>query len=202
MIKYPERVLTVSVPVRMDDGHIRRFEAYRVQHSTARGPAKGGIRYHPQVTLDEVKALATWMTWKCAVVNIPFGGGKGGVTCDPKHMSQGELERMTRRYTSAILPLIGPDQDIPAPDVYTNSQTMAWIMDTYSMTKGYTDPRRRDRQADQPGRIAGPQRSHRPRRASTPSSAPASILASAAEGRDGRRAGLRQCRLDCGATAA
>jgi glutamate dehydrogenase/leucine dehydrogenase len=140
MIKYPERVLTVSVPVRMDDGHIRRFEAFRVQHSTARGPAKGGIRFHPQVTLDEVKALATWMTWKCAVVNIPYGGGKGGVTCDPKHMSQGELERMTRRYTSAILPLIGPQQDIPAPDVYTNSQTMAWIMDTYSMTKGYTIP--------------------------------------------------------------
>ncbi|MFZ0747534.1 MAG: Glu/Leu/Phe/Val dehydrogenase [Terracidiphilus sp.] len=140
MIKYPERVLTVTVPVRMDDGHIHRFEAYRVQHSSVRGPAKGGIRYHPQVTLDEVKALATWMTWKCAVVNIPFGGGKGGVTCDPKHMSQGELERMTRRYTSAILPLIGPEQDIPAPDVYTNPQTMAWIMDTYSMTKGYPIP--------------------------------------------------------------
>jgi len=140
MIKYPERVLTVTVPVRMDDGHIRRFEAYRVQHSQVRGPAKGGIRYHPQVTLDEVKALATWMTWKCAVVNIPFGGAKGGITCDPKHMSQGELERMTRRYTSAILPLIGPEQDIPAPDVYTNSQTMAWIMDTYSMTKGYPIP--------------------------------------------------------------
>ncbi len=140
MIKYPERVLTVTVPVRMDDGHIRRFEAYRVQHSTARGPAKGGIRFHPQVTLDEVKALATWMTWKCAVVNIPFGGGKGGVTCDPKQMTQRELERMTRRYTSAILPLIGPDQDIPAPDVYTNPQTMAWIMDTYSMTKGFPIP--------------------------------------------------------------
>ncbi|MGA8668700.1 MAG: Glu/Leu/Phe/Val dehydrogenase [Terracidiphilus sp.] len=140
MIKYPERVLTVTVPVRMDDGHIHRFEAYRVQHSSVRGPAKGGIRYHPEVTLDEVKALATWMTWKCAVVNIPFGGAKGGVTCDPKHMSLGELERMTRRYTSAILPLIGPEQDIPAPDVYTNPQTMAWIMDTYSMTKGYPIP--------------------------------------------------------------
>jgi glutamate dehydrogenase/leucine dehydrogenase len=140
MIKYPERVLTVTVPVRMDDGHIHRFEAYRVQHSSVRGPAKGGIRFHPQVTLDEVKALATWMTWKCAVVNIPFGGAKGGITCDPKHMSQGELERMTRRYTSAILPLIGPERDIPAPDVYTNSQTMAWIMDTYSMTKGYPIP--------------------------------------------------------------
>ena len=140
MIKYPERVLTVSVPVRLDDGHIHRFEAYRVQHSSVRGPAKGGIRYHPQVTLDEVKALATWMTWKCAVVNIPFGGAKGGVTCNPKHLSQHELERITRRYTSAILPLIGPEQDIPAPDVYTNSQTMAWIMDTYSMTKGYAIP--------------------------------------------------------------
>jgi glutamate dehydrogenase (NAD(P)+) len=140
MIKYPERMLTVTVPVRMDDGTIHRFEGHRVQHSSVRGPAKGGIRFHPQVTLDEVKALATWMTWKCAVVNIPFGGAKGGITCDPKHMSPGELERMTRRYTSAILPLIGPEQDIPAPDVYTNSQTMAWIMDTYSMTKGYPIP--------------------------------------------------------------
>ena len=137
MIKYPERVLTVTVPVRMDDGRIHRFEGYRVQHSTVRGPGKGGIRYHPQVTLDEVKALATWMTWKCAVVNIPFGGAKGGITCNPKSMSKGELERMTRRYTSAILPLIGPEKDIPAPDVYTNSQTMAWIMDTYIMTLGY-----------------------------------------------------------------
>jgi glutamate dehydrogenase/leucine dehydrogenase len=140
MIKFPERVLTVTLPVRMDDGHVRRFEGYRVQHSTVRGPAKGGIRYHPNVTLDEVKALATWMTWKCAVVNIPFGGGKGGVTCNPKQMSETELERMTRRYASAILPLIGPQQDIPAPDVYTTPQTMAWIMDTYSMTKGYPVP--------------------------------------------------------------
>jgi len=140
MIKYPERILMVSVPVRMENGRIRRFEAYRVQHSTVRGPGKGGIRYHPNVTLDEVKALATWMTWKCAVVNIPFGGAKGGVTCDPKNMTMGELERLTRRYTSAILPIIGPEQDIPAPDVYTNPQTMAWIMDTYSVTKGYPIP--------------------------------------------------------------
>ncbi|MBI4906338.1 MAG: Glu/Leu/Phe/Val dehydrogenase [Acidobacteria bacterium] len=140
MIKYPERVLTVTVPVRMENGHVRRFEGFRVQHSTVRGPAKGGIRYHPNVTLEEVKALAAWMTWKCAVVNIPFGGGKGGVTCNPKEMSRNELEHMTRRYASAILPLIGPEQDIPAPDVYTNSQTMAWIMDTYSMTKGYPIP--------------------------------------------------------------
>ncbi len=140
IIKFPERILTVTLPVRMDNGRIRRFEAYRVQHSTVRGPAKGGIRYHPNVSLDEVKALASWMTWKCAVVNIPFGGAKGGVTCNPKEMSQGELERMTRRYTSAILPLIGPERDIPAPDVYTNPQVMAWIMDTYSMTKGYPIP--------------------------------------------------------------
>jgi glutamate dehydrogenase/leucine dehydrogenase len=140
MIKYPERVLTVVLPVRMDNGNIHCFQGFRVQHSTSRGPAKGGIRYHPNVTVDEVKALATWMTWKCAVVNIPFGGGKGGVTCNPKEMSQLELERLTRRYASAILPLIGPAQDIPAPDVYTNSQVMAWIMDTYSMTKGYPIP--------------------------------------------------------------
>ncbi len=140
MIRCPERALTVTLPVRMDNGRIHRFEGFRVQHSTTRGPAKGGIRYHPAVTLDEVKALATWMTWKCAVVNIPFGGGKGGVTCNPKDMSLGELERLTRRYTSAILPLIGPAQDIPAPDVYTTPQIMAWIMDTYSMTKGYPIP--------------------------------------------------------------
>jgi glutamate dehydrogenase (NAD(P)+) len=114
------------------------FTGYRVQHNVARGPAKGGLRYHPNVTPDEVKALAMWMTWKTAAVNIPFGGGKGGVICDPKRMSKAELERMTRRYTSEILPVIGPEQDIPAPDVYTDAQTMAWIMDTYSMTKGYS----------------------------------------------------------------
>jgi len=140
MIKYPERVLIVSVPVRMDTGQIVRFEGFRVQHNTSRGPAKGGIRYHPDVTVDEVKALATWMTWKCAVVNIPFGGGKGGVTCNPKALSMGELERLTRRYATAILPLIGPEKDIPAPDVYTTPQIMAWIMDTYSMNMGYPVP--------------------------------------------------------------
>jgi glutamate dehydrogenase (NAD(P)+) len=140
MIKFPERMLSVTLPVRMDTGHVRRFEGFRVQHNTARGPAKGGIRFHPDVTVDEVKALATWMTWKCAVVNIPFGGGKGGITCDTKSMSLGEIERLTRRYTVSILPMIGPSQDIPAPDVYTNPQIMAWIMDTYSMTKGYPIP--------------------------------------------------------------
>jgi glutamate dehydrogenase/leucine dehydrogenase len=138
ILRTPKRVLEVSIPTKMDNGQVKVFTGYRVQHNVARGPAKGGIRYHPAVTLDEVKALATWMTWKTAAVNIPFGGGKGGVICDPKRMSKAELERMTRRYTSEILPLIGPEQDIPAPDVYTDAQTMAWIMDTYSMTKGYS----------------------------------------------------------------
>ncbi|HEY4491363.1 MAG TPA: Glu/Leu/Phe/Val dehydrogenase, partial [Acidobacteriota bacterium] len=138
VLKKPKRQLIVSIPVLMDDESVHVFEGYRVQHNIARGPAKGGIRYHPNVTLDEVKALASWMTWKCATVNIPYGGGKGGVVCNPKEMSKRELERMTRRYTSEIINMIGPDRDIPAPDVYTDSQTMAWIMDTYSMTKGYS----------------------------------------------------------------
>jgi glutamate dehydrogenase (NAD(P)+) len=138
ILRSPKRVLEVSIPTKMDNGQVKVFSGFRVQHNVARGPAKGGIRYHPAVTLDEVKALATWMTWKTATVNIPYGGAKGGVICDPKRMSKGELERMTRRFTSEILPIIGPEQDIPAPDVYTDSQTMAWIMDTYSMTKGYS----------------------------------------------------------------
>jgi len=138
VLRKPKRQLIVAIPTKMDDGSIHVFEGYRVQHSLARGPAKGGIRYHPDVTLDEVKALASWMTWKCATVNIPYGGGKGGVVCDPKKMSQRELEGMTRRYASEISIIIGPDRDIPAPDVYTNAQTMAWIMDTYSMTVGST----------------------------------------------------------------
>ncbi|TAH36312.1 MAG: Glu/Leu/Phe/Val dehydrogenase [Planctomycetota bacterium] len=129
----PAKELTVAVPVRMDDGSLQVFTGYRVQHSTTRGPAKGGIRYDLNVSLDEVKALAAWMTWKCAVVNVPFGGAKGGVICDPRTMSQGELERLTRRYTAGILDIIGPDRDIPAPDVNTNEQIMAWFMDTYSM---------------------------------------------------------------------
>ncbi|MGA9840125.1 MAG: Glu/Leu/Phe/Val dehydrogenase [Thermoplasmata archaeon] len=140
VLKHPKRELTVNFPVRMDDGSYRVYTGYRVQYNMARGPTKGGIRYHPQVTLDEVRALAAWMTWKCAVVNIPYGGAKGGVVCDPKHLSRGELERLTRRYASEIAPIIGPEMDIPAPDVYTDSQTMAWIMDTYSMLKGYSVP--------------------------------------------------------------
>ncbi len=138
VLRTPKRVLEVSIPTKLDNGQLKVFTGYRVQHNVARGPAKGGIRYHPNVTLDEVKALAAWMTWKTATVNIPYGGGKGGVICDPKRMSKGELERMTRRYASEILPIIGPDRDIPAPDMYTDAQTMAWIMDTYSMTVGYS----------------------------------------------------------------
>ena len=139
-LRVPKRVLTVSVPCEMDDRSLRVFEGYRVQHNMSRGPAKGGIRFHPDVSLDEVKALAMWMTWKCSLVNIPFGGAKGGVICDPKAMSMRELENMTRRYTSEISIIIGPEKDIPAPDVYTTPQIMAWIMDTYSMQKGYSIP--------------------------------------------------------------
>src|ERR1700675_1233721 len=133
VLRYPNRELTVYIPVQMDDGHLEVFTGFRVQHSIARGPAKGGIRYAPDVTLDEVRALASWMTWKCAVVDIPFGGAKGGVICNPHKMSMGELERMTRRYTSEIIEFLGPEKDVPAPDINTNEQTMAWIMDTYSM---------------------------------------------------------------------
>jgi len=139
MLKVPQRVTTVQVPVKMDNGEVKVFIGHRSQHCNALGPWKGGIRYHPGVTLDEVKALSMWMTWKCAVVGIPLGGGKGGITCDPKKMSQGEIERMTRRYAAAITPIIGPEIDIPAPDVYTNPQTMAWIMDTYSTIQGHTE---------------------------------------------------------------
>jgi glutamate dehydrogenase (NAD(P)+) len=140
ILSNPKRQLTVSLPVKMDNGDTRVFTGYRVQYNDARGPFKGGIRYHPGVTLDEVKALAAWMTWKTSVANIPYGGAKGGVICDPKHMSQPELERMTRRYASAIAPIIGPYKDIPAPDVYTNSQIMAWIVDTYSALEGFMSP--------------------------------------------------------------
>ncbi|MCK6447062.1 MAG: Glu/Leu/Phe/Val dehydrogenase [Planctomycetes bacterium] len=133
VLRTPDREVTVAIPVQMDNGQLKVFTGYRVQHNFSRGPCKGGIRYAPDVNLDEVRALAAWMTWKCSVVDLPFGGGKGGVICDPRKMSLGELERMTRRYTAAIMDVIGPDRDVPAPDVNTNEQTMAWIMDTYSM---------------------------------------------------------------------
>ncbi len=139
-LKWPKRELTVHFPVKMDDGTIRVFVGHRVQHNVTRGPAKGGIRYHPDVTLEQMRALAALMTWKCAVVNVPFGGAKGGVRCDPKKMSLRELEGLTRRYTTEISVLLGPESDIPAPDLYTNPQIMAWIMDTYSMHKGYSIP--------------------------------------------------------------
>jgi glutamate dehydrogenase (NAD(P)+) len=141
ILAHPKRVLTVSLPVKLDDNEIRVFTGFRSQHNDARGPYKGGIRYHPQVTIDEVKALSMWMTWKCAIADIPYGGGKGGIICDPKQMSDLELERMTRRYAYAIADIIGPHTDIPAPDVYTGGKEMAWIMDTYSALKGnYVQP--------------------------------------------------------------
>ena len=133
VLRQPDRELSVALPIRLDDGTIKVFTGYRVQHNFMRGPCKGGIRFAPDVNLDEVRALAAWMTWKCSVVNIPFGGGKGGVICDPRQMSKGELERLTRRYTASIMDILGPDRDVPAPDINTNEQTMAWIMDTYSM---------------------------------------------------------------------
>ena len=133
VLRRPDREMTVAIPVQMDDRTLKVFTGYRVQHNFSRGPCKGGIRYAPDVNLDEVRALAAWMTWKCAVVDVPFGGGKGGVICDPRKLSQGELERITRRYTAGIMDILGPDRDVPAPDVNTNEQTMAWLMDTYSM---------------------------------------------------------------------
>ena len=136
-LKLPQRSLLVSIPVKMDDGHVEVFTGYRVQHDSARGPCKGGIRYHPDVNLGEVAALAMWMTWKCAVADLPYGGAKGGVKVDPQKLSRGELQRLTRRYAAEIFPLIGPDKDVPAPDVGTDQQVMAWIMDTYSQQVGY-----------------------------------------------------------------
>ena len=138
VLRTPTKEITVNIPVALDDGRLEVFTGYRVQHSLARGPAKGGIRFAPDVTLDEVRALASWMTWKCAVVNIPFGGGKGGVICDPNILSELELEKLTRRYTSEIMDFIGPERDVPAPDVNTNEKIMAWIMDTYSMHQRHT----------------------------------------------------------------
>ena len=163
-LKYPERELKVSIPVEMDDGSVKVFEGYRVQHSSSRGPCKGGIRYHQNVDLDEVKALAAWMSFKCAVANIPYGGAKGGVKVDPSELSQGELRRLTRRYTAAILPIIGPEKDIPAPDVNTNGTIMGWIMDTYSMMHGYTVPGVVTGKPFEIGGVARQTRSNRTRR--------------------------------------
>ncbi len=140
MLATPRREVSVAVPLRRDNGETVLFHGYRVQHNVSRGPGKGGLRFHPDVDINEVRALAMWMTWKCAIVDIPYGGAKGGVTIDPREYSQAELERVTRRYTSELMPVIGPERDIPAPDVGTDEQTMAWVMDTYSVNKGYTIP--------------------------------------------------------------
>jgi glutamate dehydrogenase (NAD(P)+) len=140
ILENPMRILKVSVPIKLDDGKIKVFKGFRCQYNNAKGPTKGGVRYHPNVSEDEVVALAAWMTWKCALLDLPYGGAKGGIICDPKTLSESELERMTRRYTTEIMPILGPHIDIPAPDVYTTSRTMAWIMDTFSMFKGYTEP--------------------------------------------------------------
>ncbi|MGD2245997.1 MAG: Glu/Leu/Phe/Val dehydrogenase [Candidatus Aminicenantes bacterium] len=140
ILEQPMRVLRVSVPIKLDNGKTKVFTGYRCQYNNAKGPTKGGVRYHVDVTEEEVVALAAWMTWKCALLDLPYGGAKGGIICDPTKLSESELERMTRRYTSEIMPILGPHIDIPAPDVYTTSKTMAWIMDTFSMMKGYTEP--------------------------------------------------------------
>ena len=141
VLELPMRVLRVSVPIRLDNGRTKVFTGFRCQYNNAKGPTKGGVRYHPDVSEEEIVALAAWMTWKCALLDLPYGGAKGGIICDPTKLSESELERMTRRYTSEIMPILGPHIDIPAPDVYTTSKTMAWIMDTFSMMKGYTEPR-------------------------------------------------------------
>ncbi len=195
MLTHPKRQIIVSCPVQMDNGEIKVFTGYRVQYNVTLGPAKGGIRYHPDVTLDEVTALAAWMTWKCAVAQLPFGGGKGGVICDPTKMSMRELEALTRRYTAEIIDSIGPDKDVPAPDVNTNEQIMAWFSDTYSMHVGHTVDGGRDRQAGRAGRLAGPPRGDRPRRDDRRARiGEASRLRP--QGLAGRGAGLRQRRLD------
>ena len=199
ILTHPKRQITVSCPVQMDNGEIEVFTGYRVQYNITLGPAKGGIRYHPDVTLDEVTALAAWMTWKCAVAHIPFGGGKGGIICDPTRMSRRELEALTRRYVAEIIDAIGPEKDVPAPDVNTNDQVMAWVMDTYSMHVGHTDDRGRHRQAARARRLARPPRSDRPRRDDRHArGGQAPRLRH--QGRDGRRPGVRQRRLGLGAS--
>ena len=200
ILTHPKRQITVSCPIQMDNGEIEVFTGYRVQYNITLGPAKGGIRYHPGVTLDEVTALAAWMTWKCAVAHIPFGGGKGGVICDPTKMSRREIEALTRRYIAEIVDAIGPEKDVPAPDVNTDAQIMAWVMDTYSMHVGHTSDRGRHRQADRDGRLARPPRGHRPRRDDRDARV-GQARRPQHQGRQGRRPGLRQRRLDLGRAA-
>src|SRR6266540_7069335 len=193
ILKHPRRQVIVSLPVPLDDGRVHVFTGYRVLHDTIRGPGKGGVRFHPDVNLDEVKALAAWMSWKCALVDVAFGGAKGGIACDPSALSEGELERLTRRYAAEIFDLIGPTLDIPAPDVGTDSRVMAWIMDTYSMKKGYVEPGvvTGKPPAGRLARSRGGHRTwtagHRPRGASPPRTT--------TRGRPRRHPGLRQRRL-------
>ena len=194
ILTHPKRQITVSCPIQMDNGEIEVFTGYRVQYNITLGPAKGGIRYHPGVTLDEVTALAAWMTWKCAVAHIPFGGGKGGVICDPTKMSKREIEALTRRYIAEIIDAIGPEKDVPAPDVNTNEQIMAWVMDTYSMHVGHTDDRGGHRQAGGAGRIARPPRGDRPRRHDRRARI-GEARRLRHQGRDGRDPGIRQRRV-------
>ncbi len=189
-----KKAVEVAIPTRMDDGSVGVFTGWRVTHNVARGPSKGGIRYHPAVNLDEVKALAMLMTWKCALMNVPFGGAKGGVVCDPRALSAAELERLTRRLTYEIVNEIGPEQDIAAPDVGTTPEVMAWIFDTYSMTKGYSVLERRDGQAALGRRLARPRERDRPRRRLLPAGGARAARADA-RGPEGGGAGVRQRRL-------
>ena len=195
MLTHPKRQIIVSCPVQMDNGEIQVFTGYRVQYNVTLGPAKGGIRYHPDVTLDEVTALAAWMTWKCAVAQLPFGGGKGGVICDPTKMSKRELEALTRRYTAEIIDAIGPDKDVPAPDVNTNEQIMAWISDTYSMHVGHTSTSVVTGKPVEMGGSLG-RREATGRGVMIVARESAKHLGLRAQGLARRRAGLRQRRLD------
>ena len=197
VLREPMKEVKVGIPVVMDNGKIEVFVGYRVHHNVVRGPAKGGVRYDPGVTLDEVRALASWMTWKCAVMNIPFGGGKGGVICDPRKLSRGELERITRRYTAELMDVFGPERDVPAPDVGTDSQTMAWVMDTYSMHVGHTVTSVVTGKPDLPRRLARTRRGDRPRRHDRgPRGLPRARNPARRLARRGP--GLRQRRLDLG----
>ena len=200
LLTKPSRQIIFSIPFQRDNGELEVFTGYRVQYNFARGPAKGGIRYHPGVTLDEVTALAFWMTWKCAVVDLPFGGGKGGVTCDPTTLSIGELERVTRRYAAELVEVVGPDKDVPAPDVGTTPQIMAWFMDTYSMHRREHVSRRRHRQTARNRRVARPRRSDRARRFARDLGAARGDEHSGPR-RTRRDSGLRKRRLDRGEIA-
>ena len=199
-LKYPKRSMTVALPIHRDDGSTTVFSGYRVQHHLTLGPTKGGLRYHPDVTLGEVAALAMWMSWKCALTGLPYGGAKGGIACDPRKLSTNELERLTRRYTQEMIPFIGPQVDVMAPDVGTNEQVMAWMMDTYSVHMGHTVPGIVDGQAGAARRFAGTARSDGPRRGISGESRRRHHRLGREQG-DGGGAGFRECGLGGGAVA-